>query len=393
MSVDISVTSVLKCIKIPIFLLDEDFEILEINPSALKFFNWEYNDSIKKNFFVWCSRTKINPPITKEMLKTAAILFDTKIYIPNTYASTDISSKWDILCSNNIVEGKKIFVIGANISCGKLADLFCRDNYEELITRSMMSLVRHIAMVTKKDSLKEGIVNINQLNFNCHGLSLSEIANLLPGEVYWEDRNLTYLGCNDYCAEVIGLTSNNDLIQQDDLFIKRVMDTNYPDDAYNLWRKTALAVMDKQQAIINMGDLTYNHPDTGEIIASRTSKIPLVDSYGDTVGMVGISINQNNPLHVEQITKVDNMLKDLIKEGIRKSSIANLSAREFECVEARAKGKTIKQIALEQNISPRTVETHLNRAKLKTNSFSSSQLSNLYWDFYGERTGFDTILN
>ncbi len=50
------------------------------------------------------------------------------------------------------------------------------------------------------------------------------------------------------------------------------------------------------------------------------------------------------------------------------------TARELDCMRLLAKGYTHKMIAKELNISPRTVETHLNHVKDKSNTYSKGDL-------------------
>ena len=56
----------------------------------------------------------------------------------------------------------------------------------------------------------------------------------------------------------------------------------------------------------------------------------------------------------------------------------HLSNSEKHCLELWSKGLTIKDIARSKLISPRTVETHLNRVKEKTGLYYKSQLLSLY---------------
>lgn len=48
--------------------------------------------------------------------------------------------------------------------------------------------------------------------------------------------------------------------------------------------------------------------------------------------------------------------------------VSTLTAREAEVVRLLAKGLSAKQIAAELSIAPRTVEHHVDNARLKTNS-------------------------
>lgn len=55
------------------------------------------------------------------------------------------------------------------------------------------------------------------------------------------------------------------------------------------------------------------------------------------------------------------------------------SRREYDCLVLAAKGKTMKEIGGILNISHRTVNTHLDSAKEKTNCHSKAKLIDLFW--------------
>ena len=63
--------------------------------------------------------------------------------------------------------------------------------------------------------------------------------------------------------------------------------------------------------------------------------------------------------------------------------INRLSDREYECLECLAHGMSAKHSAKALNISPRTVETHINNIKNKFSCASKLDLLNLYWDING----------
>ncbi|MCL5261427.1 MAG: helix-turn-helix transcriptional regulator [Gammaproteobacteria bacterium] len=383
------ISTLLNCIQFPIIILKTDFSILEINKPALNIYGWQYQNSINKNIFSLCQITNCMPPVTIETLTISLSLAKSNISFKNsTLFNPEAPAKWDVFCSDNIIDDEKVFVLGAHVLNNNLLGLFQKDNFEHLLSRSMFSLLRHTSLATKNAVLHEGMVDFQQISFNSNTL-LDEIIKLLPGDVYWENRDLKYLGCNDYCAEVIGLDSPRDIINKDDAFVKKLMGKNYPKEGYGLWQKTSRAVMQNNKALINMKDFTLNHMGTGEALLLRTSKVPIVDSSGEVVGIVGMSYGQNVPEHIQQVLKADIALQKIIDADAHKNILTTLSSREFECVEYRAKGKPVKQIAQELNLSPRTVETHLNNAKLKTNSATSGQLTNLYWDYCGNNTNLE----
>jgi DNA-binding CsgD family transcriptional regulator/PAS domain-containing protein len=385
--------TLLQCIQFPIILLNTKFEVLEINEPALKIYHWEHKNTLQENIFSLCNKTQSQPPTTTEALQTALSLANTSIYLATKIIKTYQGSiSWHVSCAENIIKGKKTFILSGQPLSQDLTNLFCKDSYQDLITKSMTTLIKHMALSTKQGSMqRETKANFKFLSFN-KGIYFDDIVKLLPGEVYWEDKNLIYLGCNDYCAEVIGLNGTSDIVGQNDCFIKKVMGSNYPQEAYNLWRQTARSVMEQNTVIINTPDLTYNHPDTGEEIKSRTSKIPIVDSNGNIIGMVGVSTNQNNPEHIKQMIKADKILQQLMRADVRENTLSDLSPQELKCVESRAKGKSMKQTALELNLSPRTVETYLNKARVKTGCPTASQLSQLYWQHSDNHVDLGKIL-
>ena len=55
-----------------------------------------------------------------------------------------------------------------------------------------------------------------------------------------------------------------------------------------------------------------------------------------------------------------------------------VTEREYECLTLWASGYTLKTIACRLNISPRTVETHINKVKRKTGSYYKDKLIELF---------------
>lgn len=386
------ISALIHCMQFPIMILTTNFIILEINEAALNLYHWQHKNALQKNIFGLCHEANIKAPASIEYFKIALSLSETNIQIEEKEAKGyHTTTKWNLFCSANILIDKKVFILSGKVLSCNLSNLLCINSYEDLITQSMASLIKLASIATGQGALQEQALSFKQLFFSKGG-RLQEIIKLLPGEIYWEDRNLMYLGCNDYCAEIIGLVSPKDLIGQDDLFIKTVMNTNYPEQAYELWRHTAQSVMEKKIALINMKDLTYAHPDTGEVINSRTSKIPIIDNTGNAVGILGMSINRDNPEHIKQLIKANKLLQEITQSSFNSPALAPLSTKELICVESRAKGKTIKQIAIDVKLSPRTIETYLNRAKLKTGCINTNQLNQLYWEHTKEKINLSEII-
>lgn len=116
--------------------------------------------------------------------------------------------------------------------------------------------------------------------------ALAESRNLLktvidtaPMRVFWKDRELRYLGCNPAFAKDAGKLDAQALIGKTDFDMT--------------WRAQAelYRADDKQVMESGIAKLSYDEPQTtpeGNAIWLRTSKVPLQNASGDTVGILGI---------------------------------------------------------------------------------------------------------
>ena len=105
------------------------------------------------------------------------------------------------------------------------------------------------------------------------------ILDNIPQRVFWKDRQLRYLGCNQPFADDSGLADPRDLIGKDDF------DMSWRDVA-KLYRADDQAVMDNDTPKLN-----YEEPQTrldGRRLWLRTSKVPLRDQSGHVFGVLGV---------------------------------------------------------------------------------------------------------
>ena len=107
---------------------------------------------------------------------------------------------------------------------------------------------------------------------------LQIVLDTIPVRVFWKDKDLFYLGCNKLFAKDAGLKSPEDLIGKSDF------DMGWADQA-ELYQKDDRKVIKSQQP-----KLDYEEPQTtpdGKTIWLLTSKIPLHDKHGNSLGMLG----------------------------------------------------------------------------------------------------------
>lgn len=112
-------------------------------------------------------------------------------------------------------------------------------------------------------------------------LDLQAIVNHMPGHVYWQDKNGIILGCNDLQAKAFGFSVSAEAIGKCayDFQTKRVA---------RILKKNNLKVIKSGKEILVEEPLEL--PD-GRVNFFLSQKVPLYDSQGDIVGLLGISLD------------------------------------------------------------------------------------------------------
>ena len=104
------------------------------------------------------------------------------------------------------------------------------------------------------------------------------VLDTLPQRVFWKDTNFNYLGCNKIFAKDAGLDSPAEIIGKND---------------FNLnWLKSAHLYRADDEVIIAGGAPKINYEESqirndGTVLKIKTSKLPLQDKNGRTIGLFG----------------------------------------------------------------------------------------------------------
>ncbi|MCB9419491.1 MAG: PAS domain S-box protein [Ardenticatenaceae bacterium] len=108
---------------------------------------------------------------------------------------------------------------------------------------------------------------------------LRTVLNTIPVRVFWKDRDLNYMGCNQPFAQDGGLNSPQEIMGMNDFELSWV-------EQAELYRSDDLQVIQSELPKIN-----YEEPQTDLISGKqrwlRTSKIPLRDVDGTVIGVLG----------------------------------------------------------------------------------------------------------
>jgi len=156
---------------------------------------------------------------------------------------------------------------------------------------------------------------------------LQRIIDLLPIRVFWKDKNLKYIGCNEIFAKDAGKNKAEDLIGKDDFQM------GWAEQA-EIYQADDQAVMRSRKAKLNFEE-PQTTPEGGKIWL-KTSKVPLVDSQGNELGILGtyedITGRKEEELQLQQkISELEMFNKITVERELRmielKKKIEELEAR------------------------------------------------------------------
>jgi PAS domain S-box-containing protein len=110
---------------------------------------------------------------------------------------------------------------------------------------------------------------------------LRHILEQFPGVVFWKDKDSRYIGCNQAFASGAGLNNPEEIVGKTDFDLPWANSEaqNYIDDDKQ--------VMESEQSKLNIEET--QHQSNNEIKWFNTNKVPLLDSLGNIIGILGTS--------------------------------------------------------------------------------------------------------
>ncbi len=147
--------------------------------------------------------------------------------------------------------------------------------HENMLNSEFLAQLTHDVTGKKVDKKQPPIKSAEEMR-----AYLENIIALMPGHVYWQDRNNVFLGCNDLQAKSAGLKSRKDIVGKtnDDMFWK--------DQAsdLNTLNNTVMAtgqphVAEEYAEMVNGPGYYLSH------------KVPLKDINGEIIGILGVSLD------------------------------------------------------------------------------------------------------
>jgi len=192
----------------------------------------------------------------------------------------------------------------------------------------------------------------------------------LPCYIFWKDLEGIYQGYNDYGAANLGYASGNEIIGKSDLDI-------FPKEHALIYQANDAQVITNKSPIFanEEGELKNHLP-----VIFHCNKIPIYTEGKLLIGILGVAMTTAAYKQGNLITPVENLsvIELADKLNYHCPSLApnqiTLSEREKACLHHLSQGLTIKEIAKQLELSPRTVETYMARVKEKLNCKNKTDL-------------------
>ena len=134
------------------------------------------------------------------------------------------------------------------------------------------------------------------------------VLDSIPVRVFWKDKNLNYLGCNQQFAKDSGFESSEEILGKNDFAMG--------------WAEQAELYRSDDRMVMETGvpKLNYEEPQTtpdGRKIWLRTSKIPIIDTEGRVYGVLGTYEDISNRKRAEEALKESEERYRIVAENAR----------------------------------------------------------------------------
>ncbi len=285
-----------------VLVLSSELIVLEINGVAENLFREKREAIIGKNFLDQCVKIGLKFPLSidPEQISPGQRIID----VETTSQDSHQIFRWTIIRTEENNHEPSLFIfIGQDMTQLKRVEAL-REKAEGYLSGANHELARFSQLVTGQSVNKMTLVDYAK---NIYEYMDNIIANM-PVSVYWLNRQGEYLGCSNNFAKLFNLKAREEIIG------KTYKDL-YDEKSGEFYRAIDAEVMDV--GIAKTLEEPFYHIDGMQTWLS--SKVPLRDSKGQVVGMLGTSINITERKRAEQA----------LKEAKEAAEAANKAKTEF----------------------------------------------------------------
>lgn len=177
---------------------------------------------------------------------------------------------------------------------------------KDQVERLRQKVVALESMVAEKERANRMLKDAENL--------LGMLIKNIPSQVFWKNRDLVYLGCNQAFADVTGMNSPSEVVGKTDFDFHR--DPAHA-ESYREWDQK---IMDSGKAVLDIEE-SYHNADGSEGVV-LTSKVPLKDSDGRVFGILGICTDITERKNME--LKNERLIKELQEASSEVSTLSGL---------------------------------------------------------------------
>jgi len=152
--------------------------------------------------------------------------------------------------------------------------------------KDLLKLIKQKSVET--DRYKE-LVSLYQSKLQSNKTYYENILALMPGHVYWMNRDNAFLGCNNLQAQHAGLSSRHEIIGKRNSDMMWKNQAKELDDMNSKVMETGENVTVEEFAVMMNGPATY-----------LTHKIPLRNDKNEIIGLLGISLDITDRKRLEK---------------------------------------------------------------------------------------------
>ncbi len=169
------------------------------------------------------------------------------------------------------------------------AGLWLMKHSEKEALRQEVDNLKSSMLELLEDQEKERVKSLGQSQI------LQNVITAIPYRIFWKDRNLIYLGCNENFAKDAGAGSSQNIVGKTDF------DLNWEKVAAEFNRKCDREVMENDKPLLNIEEPKYQAD--GKEAVLLTSKVPLHDSSGYVIGILGVYTDITSQKKMERIVQ------------------------------------------------------------------------------------------